>query len=667
MTETTESRHSTADSMFLPLHAARGRYFYSGSLASVGSPRTQVALKALLERAYEPSPGVAEIAGRLYQTYLYIPVAEDGIAYVETDHNGVPIDAPRVQEIPLEVVSDYLDSLRARCLVSDALSPDTRVPLNAAFIPPRFTVIGSQPEEVISWDQFRSYARVVIVGAPGAGKTSCLRRLALDVTSDRRLSFDTLPIFIQLRDFPVDDLRPTGIKRLLDAGRIPELVTEFDPPLHGGRLLLIIDGLDELPSPGERDIFLKSLTNLCRDLPRLRVALTTRDSVPRGSLEDFTQLQLLPFDNARIEQWAVQYLGSHRPERSRNDFIDLLRHDSELCDLASNPLLLGLTSSLYWKSPDELNDRAGLLRKVIEVLVEDWDSVRGVARWRYSSITPRQIKSLLAVLSVLLIKKQDSEFSTNDVQDAISETTGFRESPLVLISACRTSGLVRDTGVDRWRFTHRSFQDYLAARHLILQTDDVADLIRTYASEDEDRSLWSMSCALASNADGLLSAALAQQQSAEKTAAIMVAKALGQEISASNDIIDKCCSLIVSTLEDNLRHARPLDAERLRTLQSRSADRSVVWAGGAIVDNPSMSDTGLETTARLFNLIHRARSGVAGTTLRTHLQSSSVPAVQQAAEALRHSGWCDAAVVAGDYKQVLCIVITRSTFTPIER
>jgi hypothetical protein len=646
------------ETVFVALRQERGRYRDTEDATRLGGPQVQRALRNVLQRSCDRMAGHAEIQGRLYTTSLYVWPGDPTVAYAETDRDGVPVDAPHpALETPDAAgLNDYVDHLIDRCRISDALTPDTQVSLSTAFVPPRFEVVSAPEKQVLSWERIQDHARVVIVGEPGAGKTSCLRRLALDVVSRRTRGTSTLPVLIQLRDFPVADFTIAGITRLLAVDHLEESAAEFQDPLHAGRLLLLLDGLDELPTSDERRVFLSKLDDFCTMAPHVRVVMTSRDSTYNGELEDFTHVRIMPFDDIRITQWAILYLASH-VTAPRHEFVDMLKYDSELRDLVRNPLLLGLAASLYWKYPRELNDRAGLLRKCIEVLIHDWDAARGVARWRQSAVSPRQIITLLAQMSALLIAERREEFTIDDVRRAVTEQAGFRESPVALLSACQTTGLVNDTGADGWQFTHRSFADYLAASHLVRRTEPVTDTFQTYFAAQPERGVWAMSCALASNAGDLLDTALQEQRLLEPMAAIMVAQALGHDITAPYEVIDRCCRFIVRSLEERLRTTRTLSLDTA-AIHSHSTDRCVIWAAGAVLYPQDHGADDLESTARLLVLVHRARSGTASALLRIRMRASEVAVVRRYAEALDHDGWCESTnLVRGD-QTVLCLAIT---------
>lgn len=656
----------------LPLQAAHGRYRYSSdAYAPSGDGQEQALRRTHLAHTADRVDGIAEITGQLYRTSLQIPRNNPKVAYVEIDRRNIPADVADAPPVPM-AYNAYASYLREQCKFSDSLSRDTRVSLQDMFIPPRFELM-DYDEQTISWRQLRDHARVVMTGEPGAGKSSCLRRLILDLLAEDSLDMprqavlpDTLPILIQLRNFPVRDFSPATISRLVNAERAEDLLAEFCPPLEGRRVLLAIDGLDELASPSEQELFLDRLDSFCHEVPLVRVILTSRDPAPVRRLSDFARVRLLPFDTPRAQQWTVLYISTHNPGHSRwGEFMDLIRYDSQIRDLARNPLLLGLATSLHWRYPDELNNRAGLLGKCVDVLVQDWDASRGLARWRDSDVTPRQIKRLLNRLSFQLLEQERSQFTMNDVNELMSNMTGFRETPMVLLSACRTSGLVRDSGPNEYVFVHATLADYFAASEMVGRTGSVTENIRGISAREDGRLFWRLACALASNADELLEA-VHQHGSGEKSswedkraAAFMLAQALTEEISASSPLVDKCADVVVAEVEKLLGEAQAIDASLVTARWPVLDDRQILWAAGAAADPGEATTANLSTSANLIALIYRARTGTASKALHTRMRDSTVPLVRQAADALHFNGWCEYDVTDENGKTVLRMVVTQ--------
>ncbi len=128
-------------------------------------------------------------------------------------------------------------------------------------------------------EALRNHDRLVVVGAPGAGKTTMLKYLALSFARNQaleRLELDEnrIPLFIPLRDFSrfLDNLDKDG--KLLDVNPefLPKFVSEYlkatasrlritdeylSEQLDLGNCIVLLDGLDEVADPINGLVLLK--------------------------------------------------------------------------------------------------------------------------------------------------------------------------------------------------------------------------------------------------------------------------------------------------------------------------------------------------------------------------------------------------------------------------
>jgi hypothetical protein len=252
-----------------------------------------------------------------------------------------------------------------------------------------------------------------------------------------------------------------------------------------------------------------------------------------------------------------------------------------------------------------------------------------------------------------------------DVSELMSNMTGFRETPMVLLSACRASGLVRDSGPNEYVFVHATLADYFAASEMVGRTGSVTEDIRGISAREDGRLFWRLACALASNADELLEA-VHEHGSGERSswedrraAAFMLAQALTEEISASSPLVDKCADVVVAEVEKRLGEAQAIDASLVTARWRVLDDRQILWAAGAAADRGEATTANFSTCANLIALIYRARTGTARETLRARMRDSAVPLVQRAAAAFDVNGWCEYDVMDEDGKTVLRMVVTR--------
>ncbi|GAA0464517.1 hypothetical protein Ade02nite_31500 [Paractinoplanes deccanensis] len=88
--------------------------------------------------------------------------------------------------------------------------------------------------------------QLVIIGAPGAGKTSLAVRLVRDLARDRRAG-DPVPVLLPLAGWrPSDDFDPWLVRGLVAA--YPFLRDEARDLVDRGSVIPVLDGLDEIPA-----------------------------------------------------------------------------------------------------------------------------------------------------------------------------------------------------------------------------------------------------------------------------------------------------------------------------------------------------------------------------------------------------------------------------------
>jgi NACHT domain-containing protein len=649
--------------LFIPLHMERGCYreSYNAALGDVGF---QAELAVLLRRHGRRERNKIELRGRLYDTNVYRVPNEPNAAYVEANRDGVPIEAVgSILRRTLVRIQEYASRVAQRWRLSDTLTPDGGMPVDACFVMPRLAVVRNHAESVdngteISWFEFLNRTRTVVLGAPGAGKTSLLRRLAVEASKDRRS--DTIPLYLQLRDVPLSDLSVDGLVRLLSVDDMPDLALALPDPGMSGRVLLLLDGLDEVMRKQDQTQVVGQIKELCTALPDIRVVLSSRDATYDWSLPDFEHIRLMPFDDARVAQLAYLLIGQAEPYSERSEFKDWL-DDAYYGELLRNPLLLTSAAAAYKQRALRLSDRAGILRRCVDVLVDDWDDARGVRRWwRTEDLNSRQINSILASLSIHCMERNMSEFTVDDVFRLTDDHVGYNSTPLVFLSACHTAGLITSVDYGRWTFSHRAFQDMLAARRLVDTHKDGLSFLKDFYPEHPARRAWILSLAITGDAGSLLSGLLNDARIGPPHKAMLLADALAQDLDASRAVIVACCALLVSVLEGELASTKLTTATRQEDSASPSnavqSRREIVWEARIAVKGGELQ-ANRTTLIQLLELLYRTRHGSSRDEIEASLAASQLEVVRKLADCLDYDGQMQAIwTKSSDITGIVCSV-----------
>jgi len=109
----------------------------------------------------------------------------------------------------------------------------------------RFGLANIAEERVPGLDAVNRYAKLLVLGKPGAGKTTFLKYVAIQCNGGE-LQSDRVPIFITLKDFADAPNQPGLLEYICqqfsDSSR-EETLTANSQVIAGGRALILLDGL----------------------------------------------------------------------------------------------------------------------------------------------------------------------------------------------------------------------------------------------------------------------------------------------------------------------------------------------------------------------------------------------------------------------------------------
>lgn len=182
----------------------------------------------------------------------------------------------------------------------------------------------------------RGGGSLLLLGAPGSGKTTALLCLAVHLLRSARADPDApAPVVLNLSSF-----RPE--ERPLASWVIRELVTKYSLPrpaaerwLEGRRLALLLDGFDEV-APGWRPGCIAAI-NEFRRTRALPIVVTSREEEYRAAGERLgfgVAARLLPPDDAAV--------GAILERRGKGGIVEVFGADPGRLDNVRNPLVLSL-------------------------------------------------------------------------------------------------------------------------------------------------------------------------------------------------------------------------------------------------------------------------------------------------------------------------------------
>jgi hypothetical protein len=369
--------------------------------------------------------------------------------------------------------------------------------------------------------------RLLIRGLAGSGKTTLLQWVA--VKSAQR-SFDgelagwndMLPFYIRLRHFVQSALpRPEAFPEFVASAILGTMPGGWvHTQLKSGRAIVLVDGLDEVSSI-RRETVRSWLKELVETYPKARYLVTTRPHAAEEGWMDndgFSDTELQPMELSDIysfiDHWhkAVREALNEDEERAELDSLadhlkGNVKRNRSLRNLATNPLLCAMLCALNRDRRRQLpEDRIELYEACCSLLLERRDKERSIELTDYPALNYRQKRLLLEDMAYWMIKNNWSEVALEHVEERFErklkdmpgisqdrEITGADVHRLFV----ERSGMIREPIIGEIDFTHRTFQEFLAAKAASDEMD--TGVLVANGHNDQWREVIILACGLASN------------------------------------------------------------------------------------------------------------------------------------------------------------------------
>ncbi|MGD9093809.1 MAG: SUMF1/EgtB/PvdO family nonheme iron enzyme, partial [Anaerolineales bacterium] len=377
---------------------------------------------------------------------------------------------------------------------------------------------------------------LVLLGDPGSGKTTfvnflahCLAANNLDPNGNwlehlpgwPHKEANVLPVVVYLRDFAfhlsrysTEHAEPRYLWEFVNSrlkAQNLELASEpIKQSLERGEALVLLDGLDEIPSKEQRRFVRGAVRAFMERYPENRFLVTCRilsylrpetSKDPDLRLAELPDFSLAPLNKEKIasfiREWynELAHIGSIQHEdapKLAHRLEEAIQH-SGLKQLAPNPLLLTVMALFHTHKARLPETRALLYEDTVDILLWRWEEIRE----RESEELPQLHKLLLdagrgdidlkRVLWALAYEAQlniegingseiPSDISEIRLQKALATLNNDDRNwaNKVILTMKNRAGLLIERAPGVFALPHRTYQEYLAGAHLASLPDFVA-------------------------------------------------------------------------------------------------------------------------------------------------------------------------------------------------
>lgn len=441
----------------------------------------------------------AKIQDTVFSSLTYIEAASEEI-----------IDGKAAETAYFQYLKNELGEMQFEGMPADKDAGAVKVDLENIFVPLHFYYNEIDEEDrgdegdILIEEVLGRSLRAAILAKPGGGKSTLIRRIALAYAyPQRRLRVDDglperdwFPVYIRCRDLENNATKSVMeiIGLIVQRAEIIKYERSFkvlvENALQDGRVLLLIDGLDEISNEKHRICFANQLRTFVATYPNVHLVITSREAGFRavaGTIADYCrQYFISELEEKQIRllslKWHQAILGDSKQVATDSDKLcDMILCDARIVALAKNPLLL--TTLLFVKRcvgylPTK---RCRLYEEMIKLLLVTWNAMA------HDKLDMDETEPQLAFVAYYMMEQGQQKITRDRLENCIIRAR--KELPEILdyttVSPSKfieqveeRSSLLIQMGYEEnemgqmiasYEFSHLSFQEYLAAKAIVKQ------------------------------------------------------------------------------------------------------------------------------------------------------------------------------------------------------
>jgi predicted NACHT family NTPase len=380
----------------------------------------------------------------------------------------------------------------------------------------RFGLSCVAQERVAGIEAVKQHNKLMVLGKPGAGKTTFLKYLAMQCIEGHFLG-DRVPLFITLKDFAETKNQPGFLDYIQEKITNNATQSQFQDVIQQGKAFVLLDGLDEVREEDTGRV-LRGIRDFSNRYAENHFVITCRIAAKEYVFERFTEVEVADFDDEQISTFIHNWFRCKKPgkgEEFAKQIIEKLDKNKPIKELASNPLLLTLLCLECEESLEFPKNRAELYERGLKVLLSKWDASREIQRDQfYEKLSINRKEDLLSQLALKTFEQKDYFFKQRTVEhhiadyiinlpDARTDPKALQlDSEAALKSIEAQHGLLVERARGIYSFSHLTFQEYFTAKQIVNEAD-YARLVE-HLTEKRWREVFLLAANIMPKADRLL-------------------------------------------------------------------------------------------------------------------------------------------------------------------
>jgi len=373
--------------------------------------------------------------------------------------------------------------------------------------------------------------KLVILGKPGAGKTTFLKHLAVDwckgqfqpvlvavLIEFRRIRgeqwhlIDAISEELGLSDGPQIRALSKEIKALNkeilifaeDQKRKEKLqvlqqqlnTLPLQVLLTKGKFLVLMDGLDEVPTNDLRSEVQRQLCAITEEYSRNRFVLTSRTQILTSIPNGFTSVEVSDFSPEQVKQFVQNWFMANSKSKTIaiqkwENLKNAIDNKPALKEMTVTPVLLSLICLVLQDAGEITSQVDWLYQKGIRLLLSRWNDDKQIDGWEvgieaYRQLNIEQKEELLLKIAARKFEnpKNFVLFEENEIVAQITQSLKLpnrTEAVAVLKAIEAQHGLLIERADELWSFSHLTFQEHFTVQWLMnLSPEELAEKVTNH-------------------------------------------------------------------------------------------------------------------------------------------------------------------------------------------
>jgi hypothetical protein len=339
---------------------------------------------------------------------------------------------------------------------------------------------------------------LMVFGGPGIGKSTFLRKVGLEALKGNQGNYQhrLIPVFLELKKFKESEINIQAlIEKEFEICGFPDVQKNVSKKLAEGKLLILLDGLDEVPTENRENVIGK-IQDFVDQHKQNRFILSCRTAARTTNLNRFINIEVAEFDDQQIQDFIGHWFSleaDKEAETAKNCWELLTQSEYEAAkSLAHTPLLLTFLCLTYRRTLSFPTNRSSLYERALRIFLEEWSAEKQLTSHRnlvYEGLNIDLEEGLLSEIAYLnfvedhlFLEKRElvKQIKIHLQQNLNAPQTLDGEKVLKTIEL--EQGILVEQASDVYSFSHLTLQEYLTARYIV-ENDLYENIVKNYLTE----------------------------------------------------------------------------------------------------------------------------------------------------------------------------------------